>query len=303
MSISGLSTARAWLIAAVIMTTVLLAGTAPAYAVKNVDSVWKSHGAAVGVWNQDPGSGLWTTLDLGVSDDPYGYRFQLACADDDGNLRIGCNTAAAARCDDEEDGQLVQWFRGLRELGRSAWNSPFGEPSCVYSTKPEDVLDLIAQRILSDLRTLPVEAGEVSLEPSPHTLLGAETNVYAVASQQVFDINILGQEVALVATPVEYTWSYGDGTRHGPTPYPGGPLPQSRWGEKTQTSHIYGETGDFQVSLTTTFSGTYSVNGGPALPIPGTGSFTADPVTISVWRSVVNNFADNCFENPNGAGC
>jgi hypothetical protein len=83
----------------------------------------------------------------------------------------------------------------------------------------------------------------------------------------------------------------------------GGPLPQGRWGEKTRTSHAYAETGDFQVTLTTSFQGTYSVNNGPPLPIPGQGQFTAAPQTISVWRSITRNYADDCIQNPRAQGC
>ena len=87
------------------------------------------------------------------------------------------------------------------------------------------------------------------------------------------------------------------------SPRLGGPLPQDRWGEKTRTSHIYTQTGDFQVVLTTHFQGTYSVNNGPPLPIPGQGQFNAPPQTISVWRSVTRNYADDCIRNPQGQGC
>ncbi len=79
----------------------------------------------------------------------------------------------------------------------------------------------------------------------------------------------------IVAKPVQYTWSYGDGTSLGPQTAAGGPLPQDRWGEKTATSHVYTQTGDFPVVLTTHFQGTYSVNGGPPLPIPGQGQFSS----------------------------
>jgi hypothetical protein len=103
--------------------------------------------------------------------------------------------------------------------------------------------------------------------------------------EQQFDVTMFGQKVHVVATPVQYTWNYGDGTTFGPQPSMGGPLPQDRWGEKTRTSHAYGATGDFQVVLTTSFRGTYSVNDGPPLqsrrqsacgvPSPGTTPTTA----------------------------
>ncbi|MFC8411469.1 hypothetical protein [Arthrobacter sp. NPDC057259] len=150
---------------------------------------------------------------------------------------------------------------------------------------------------------MPINPGQATAQPSPHTLRGAETNFFAQSAAQQFDITILNQAVHVTATPVQYIWTYGDGTSLGPTPAAGGPLPQERWGEKTSTSHAYAETGDFGVVLTTHFQGTYSVNGGPPLPIPGQGQFSGPSQTVSVWRSITRNFADDCLRNPQGQGC
>uniref|UniRef100_UPI00119FDC5E PKD domain-containing protein n=1 Tax=Staphylococcus epidermidis TaxID=1282 RepID=UPI00119FDC5E len=129
-----------------------------------------------------------------------------------------------------------------------------------------------------------------------------ETNFFAEAAEQQFDITILAQKVHVVAKPVQYTWSYGDGSSLGPQTAAGGPLPQDRWGEKTATSHVYTATGDFRVVLTTHFQGTYSVNGGPPLPIAGQGQYSSAPQTVSVWRSITRNYADDCLRNPQGQG-
>ncbi|SDL76457.1 hypothetical protein SAMN04487916_11425 [Arthrobacter sp. ov407] len=165
------------------------------------------------------------------------------------------------------------------------------------------MLPRIAAMIQREFQRLPISAGTSSAQPSPNTLRGAETNFYASAADQQFDITILAQAVHVIAKPVEYTWSYGDGTSLGPQTAAGGPLPQDRWGEKTLTSHVYAQTGDFPVVLTTHFQGTYSVNGGPPLPIPGQGSFRSPPQTVSVWRSITRNYADTCLQNPQGQGC
>ncbi|HAG60052.1 MAG TPA: hypothetical protein DCL83_12415 [Arthrobacter bacterium] len=143
----------------------------------------------------------------------------------------------------------------------------------------------------------------LTAQPSPNTLRGAETNIFADAHVQEFDVTILGQRVHLAATPIEYTYNYGDGTTLGPTPAAGGPLPKDRWGEKTRTSHVYQSTGDFAVSIMTSFRGTYAVNGGPNLPIPGTGQFPSPAQTLQVWRSITRNYADDCTVNPAGEGC
>ncbi len=196
----------------------------------------------------------------------------------------------------------MNWYRSVAAFSPPVW-SFFAGPTCIYDEKPVDALDRIAADIQRQFQNLPVNAGKVTAQPSPNTLRGAETNFYAEAVEQQFDITMFGQKVHVVATPVQYTWNYGDGTVFGPQPSMGGPLPQDRWGEKTRTSHAYASTGDFQVVMTTSFQGTYSVNSGPPLPIPGQGQFSAPPQGISVWRSLTRNYADDCNTNPQGQGC
>ncbi|WP_255770863.1 PKD domain-containing protein [Pseudarthrobacter sulfonivorans] len=218
----------------------------------------------------------------------------------DSNLD-GSNCAGPdVECADGDNGRVVNWYRSLKVLDNYTF---FAGPTCIYDEKPVDVLDQIAGQIQRQFESLPINAGTVVAQPSPHTLRGAETNFYADAAEQQFDVTMFGQKVHVVATPVQYTWNYGDGTVFGPQPSMGGPLPQERWGEKTRTSHVYAQTGDFQVVLTTSFQGTYSVNDGPPLPIPGQGQFSAPPQAISVWRSITRNYADDCNVNPQGQGC
>lgn len=263
---------------------------------------WDESGANVGgSWNQDPETGAWTQLPIGIPSDPYRYKYKLLCRNDpvlDGSNCTGPEVA----CGDGDGGRSVNWYRSLKDFDPPVW-SFFEGPTCIYDAKPEDILDRIAAMIQSEFQKLPVAAGTVTAQPSPHTLRGAETNFFADSAEQQFDITILAQKVHVVATPVQYTWNYGDGTTFGPQQSAGGPLPQDRWGEKTRTSHVYTQTGDYQVVLTTHFQGTYSVNNGPPLPIPGQGQFSSPPQTISVWRSITRNYADDCIANPQGQGC
>lgn len=238
------------------------------------------------------------------STDPNEYKYELQCHLGGGDFDTPC-LARQMECKDREDGAKgipVMWLSRPRGVAGAVWAHHSG-PTCLYDPKPEDLLPRIAADIQKQFQNLPVNAGAVVAQPSPHTLRGAETNFYAEAAEQQFDITMFGQKVHVVATPVQYTWNYGDGTVFGPQPSMGGPLPQDRWGEKTRTSHAYASTGDFQVVLTTSFQGTYSVNSGPPLPIPGQGQFSAPPQAISVWRSLTRNYADDCNANPQGQGC
>ena len=262
---------------------------------------WDGTGTASQGWQQEPAYGVWTNAPVVSANNAYIYTFELACTVESNNLDVGCRNQLAT-CSSAENGRLVQWSASLRELNPPQFQ-PVGGLSCVYDTKPRDILEEIAARIEQDFKNSNIAPATVTSQPGPNTLRGAETNFYADAKEQAFDIELLGQRVHINATPTEYTWSYGDGTTVGPTPYPGAPLPEARWGEKTTTSHVYTQTGDYPVTVATHFRGTYSVNGGPPLPIPGQGTFTSAPVQLRVWRSETKNYADNCNQNPQGDGC
>lgn len=261
---------------------------------------WSTSG--LGVWRFDSAAGVWVDAPGDVPADPNTYKFEYLCLDDaKNNFDIAC-LAGAVKCDAGNAGRPVAWYSSLRAFTPPIW-SRIRPDRCIYSERPDDVLGRIAAQIQTAFEQLPVNPGNSIIQPSPHTLRGAETNFYAVAVEQAFAIDMLGQSVSIVAKPVQYTWNYGDGTSLGPQTAPGGPLPQDRWGEKTPTSHAYTQTGDFSVVLTTHFQGTYSVNGGPPLPIPGQGRFSSPPQTVSVWRSITRNYADDCLQNPQGQGC
>lgn len=270
-----------------------------------VDSGFSNQGIDVDGWRFDAATGKFAPLPPGAaSADPYQYKYELQChlggADFDttclGN-RVDCKNGPGG-----VEGIPVVWLKAPAGVPLPTWSFHSG-PTCLFDPRPEDLLPRIAAVIQTEFQQLPVAAGTSTAQPSPHTLRGAETNFFADAAEQQFDITILAQSVHVVAKPVQYSWNYGDGTHQGPLPASGGPLPQDRWGEKTPTSHVYTQTGDFNVVLTTHFKGTYSVNGGAPLPIPGEGVFNAPPQTVSVWRSVTRNYADTCLENPRGQGC
>ncbi|WP_136609866.1 hypothetical protein [Sinomonas albida] len=152
------------------------------------------------------------------------------------------------------------------------------------------------------LRELPIAAPVLGAQPERHTLKGAETNLYAEPAEQSFELTIAGRNVQVRVAPAEYRWSYGDGATL-TTAAPGGPIPAARWGEKTATSHAYAATGDVTASLMTVFAGQFSVEGGPFQPIAGTATVPSAPRTLSVWRSEVRLYADDCNVNPHGQGC
>jgi hypothetical protein len=266
---------------------------------------WKPDTLQLGGWIWDGAVNDFVRQAPGaVQVDPNLYNPELQCHLGGGDFDSAClrDFLDCKNGPDGKDGYPVVWYSKPRAVPGAVWARHSG-PTCLYDEKPVDVLEKIAGQIQKQFESLPINAGTVVAQPSPNTLRGAETNFYTDASEQKFDVTMLGQNVRVVATPVQYTWNYGDGTVFGPQPSMGGPLPQERWGEKTRTSHVYADTGDFQVVLTASFQGTYSVNNGPPLPIPGQGQFSAPPAPISVWRSITRNYADDCNQNPRGQGC
>ncbi|WP_281450549.1 hypothetical protein [Paenarthrobacter nitroguajacolicus] len=221
---------------------------------------------------------------------------------DKGCLTLNCppNTPGG------EEGTPVIWRQAPKSITNPVWTDypAISGPTCLYDPQPENVLANIAARILNDFRQLPINPGTLEAQPFPHTLKGGPTNFYTTASTQTFDLTILGQTVHLTATPTNYTYTFGDSTTLGPTPTTGYPIPQTEWlTSQTRTSHSYTETGNYPATATTNFTGTYSVNNGPPLPINGTLNLTTPPITIHVWKTERALVADTCQQNPNSWGC
>ncbi|WP_404321398.1 hypothetical protein [Arthrobacter luteolus] len=251
---------------------------------------------------QDPTSGAWATFQVGLADDPLQYRYEAACFDEN-NGDISCFVRYGIRCDVGPDGRLVWWSSALKGDENPVWERMSEVPTCIYSEDPAAFQERLRGEILRAFQEAPITPGSMTLQPSPHTLIGAHTNVYVEAQPQVFEMQLLGQSIRIEVEPTEYTFDYGDGTTYGPVSAPGGPLPEARWGEPTPTSHMYSQTGDFTVGITTFFSGQYSVNGGPMIPMDGRAEVSSPPQALSVWRSESRNVADNCLVNPAGVGC
>ena len=124
-------------------------------------------------------------------------------------------------------------------------------------------------------RRLPIPAPEIIVEPSGgHTLINIGTNFLTRKRPVVLPTTVLGQAIQVKATPASYQWTYGDGTTF-TTTNPGARYPA------LLTPHTYHQPGTYTVRLRTTFTGEYSVNGGPWQPINGTATTTSPPVTIT----------------------
>lgn len=155
---------------------------------------------------------------------------------------------------------------------------------------------------VEDMKNLGLLASASHQERAPHTLKNYHTNFWVDPNPQTFNTTIGGVPVEVRATPINYTYHYGDGTSI-TTTNPGYELGQDVWDQQTGTSHQYTSPGDYEFSVTTFFRGEFSVAGGPWLVMEGTGEVTSEPQLVRVWRTEVGLVADSCSENPRSWGC
>jgi hypothetical protein len=136
---------------------------------------------------------------------------------------------------------------------------------------------------VEQFRRLPLPAGRIHVQPaSGRTLINIPTNFWVDAGQVTIPVTILGSTIRVRATPISYTWNFGDGTTL-PTKDPGAPYPQLR------TTHTYTRPETVHVGLTTIYRGEYIVAGNHWTPIEGTASVQSPtrPVTAIEARAAL----------------
>ncbi|MEJ5946582.1 PKD domain-containing protein [Pseudokineococcus basanitobsidens] len=221
-----------------------------------------------------------------VAPDPYVYRLEPGCSGNDpnGGLNTDC-TATRAVCppgqlmffrwrapatDGVQSGDWVQQGRQCLTPAQAV------DPEAVAAEPEPVVLPVMTQ---ADFQRLPLPAGASTVQPTGgEVLLNTPTNTYAEAEPVELQTELVGFPVTVRATPVAYTWDYGDGTVVGPTSDPGAPWPDLR------VTHAYETPGRYAITLTTHYEGEYSVQGEPFLPIPGQAQVTSEPLPVTTYQ-------------------
>ncbi|MFW6772653.1 PKD domain-containing protein [Nocardioides sp. CPCC 205120] len=130
--------------------------------------------------------------------------------------------------------------------------------------------------VLQAFQSVPLPETVLTIQPPDGlTLVNFDTNFYTEAAPFTTTVTLLGQAVELDITPTSYTWNYGDGTTV-TTSTPGAPYPD------LEVTHRYQQAGSYQVTVTTTWSARYRVNGGPWLDVAGTVTMPSAPVPLQV---------------------
>lgn len=152
---------------------------------------------------------------------------------------------------------------------------PSGEVCLGPDQAGQQAVVAVPELTLADFRRLPLPAGDPTIQPgNGYTLINVATNVFVEAEPVILDTTLIGFPVQVRATPSRYAWQFGDGGSLGPTTDPGGPYPE------LSTTHTYEDPGQYAVTLTTFYTGEYSVDDGPWLPVDGEAQVDSDPVGV-----------------------
>lgn len=257
------------------VVAVAVPGASPTAAAVGCGGALGDRSVDVGCHEHVPGGGSGSAVQGGggataPSGPRYRYRYVLAC---DGNTLDAPNSTtcelAAAQCTPPR----LQ-YRQFRSTDGATWSA--SGTRCLTRQEATDG-EAVPGLTLADLRSLPIPGQAVVLEPgNGYALVGVPVNAVAGTTAVALQTAVLGAAVAVRATPVAYTWDFGDGTVLGPTPDPGALFPALR------TTHTYERGGDVQVVLTTTYAGEYSVEGGAFTAVAGTVDVPSPPVPLAV---------------------
>jgi hypothetical protein len=286
----------------VVLVMAVCPAISPAYGATDGEGKLAPGGVEGVVRQKDPKTQNIVPVNVGTPDSLFGFYYRPVCFDEN-NGDIDCLAGQPVECDAAPDGQYVWWYSGLKATPRETWPRYGDTPTCIYTSDPDQIAADLVGLVLTEFQTAPIDPGRFTLQPSPFSLVNMPTNLYAEAWSQTFDMTLLGQNIRIEVEPTEYEWNYGDGTIYGPSALPGVPLPEDLVGQASETSHVYTEPGDYFVSVAVYFSGRYSVNGGPMIPIDGRALAFPPVQTVSVWKAESRSVADNCLVNPAGFGC
>lgn len=154
------------------------------------------------------------------------------------------------------------------------------------------------EMVLAEFRRMTLTPSALTVQPDRGwVLVNKPTVVYTDPADQTLTTTILGTPVTITAHPHSYRWDFGDGAVINTT-HPGRPWPQA------DVSHPYVHTGTYTITLTTTWSATFTLADDPTpRDVPGTATTvsTSRPFTAEELRSHL--VATTCDEDPHAPGC
>jgi hypothetical protein len=132
------------------------------------------------------------------------------------------------------------------------------------------------QMVLREVQRVGLPSLQVQVQPAGRTLVNFETNFYAEPEAFERQLTLLGQGVEVRAEPVEFAWTFGDGTTDA-TDSPGAPYPE------LEITHAYTDADvTVEPSVDVTYAAEFRVGDGEWQDIPETVTIGGDAVSLRV---------------------
>lgn len=159
--------------------------------------------------------------------------------------------------------------------------------------------DLLPTFTAADFRRLPLAPPTIRIQPdSDRVLVNLPVITTTDPTPQVLVTDLLGYAVEVEATPVSYSWDYGDGSPPLVTTSPGHRFPDH------DVAHTYSRAGSFQITLTVTLAGRYRLAGATSwLPVSGTATTVAVGPPLTAEEAPGHLVATDCTARPLPSGC
>ncbi len=154
--------------------------------------------------------------------------------------------------------------------------SPLPSPSRPQPRR-EPAARITGARVVTALRFSGIPGLTVVTQPSPRTRTGADTIFYTRPAVYTGTVRIRGTRVALSATPVSYSWRFGDGAGR-TTTRPGAPYPRHT------VTHVYRRAGVFRPSVTTSYRVRFRTPRGTWRTLPARYSVPGPTTRLTVLR-------------------
>ncbi len=151
-------------------------------------------------------------------------------------------------------------------------------PPEVVRPRPEDVT---WEQVRSETKNVMFPGLSVKVQPDGRTLVNLDTIVYTDDSKvSTTTVTLLGFPVVVEATPISYTWRFGDGTPALTTSTPGKPYPSK------EITHKYMKRGAVSLTLTTNYAARFNVADTGWQYIDGTVPITGPATPLQIREAI-----------------
>lgn len=218
--------------------------------------------------------------------DGYTYDLLMQCWD----------AADVTACDSPracypEGGGVGIWHRLMRRpIGGGQWE--YWGDVCLSGKDMRDFGILTPERVFKEMQELEWPTAELVVQPpGGRTLVNFRTNFYTeLVEPEIQTVRILGLQVEIEATPITFTWHWGDGNSTERTDWPGDEVPVdvSESDLDKLITHEYVSAGvTVSPSVDVTYQGRFRLDDTDWIPIPDTLTLTGDPAALEVIEARV----------------